>query len=232
MATETQTQQTEPTGTPTVAGVAATPPSEGVESKDDGKEALRRALAKQADDFNARMEKIQAENEQFKKAQEESARAKLEEEGKFKELAQQAEDRAKKLQAQMNELQEQAEAEKKRLEADHTKKLKIADLKTALVNAGAKNEVVLAGLMSMVPDEFEVLDYVKKSQQDHPESFKTSPVQGTPPQSGRPGGSPSTEWEQVKKDYENLDPKVRFPAIRKYELYCKENNEEPPGWKG
>lgn len=229
MTTEQQTQ--EPKVEPQSGGDVATPSSAG-EPKDDGKDALRRALAKQAEDHRSELAALQSKIEEFNKEKEAAAKAKMEEQGKFKELAQQADERAKQLEAQISELQEKSKSEIERLEKDNQRKLKVADLKTALVNAGARDQITLAGLMSMVPDEFEIAEYVDQTKKDHPEAFKTLPVSGTPPQTGRPGGSPTTEWEQINKDFHTWDPKISQPAIRKYEAYCREHNVEPPGTWG
>jgi hypothetical protein len=164
--TEPQQTPTTPEGQPP----AQEPQAPQEPAAGDAKDGLRRQLSEQAKGFEARLAEKEAELAKFRAAQEQAERAKLEEEGKYKEL----------LEAERAKLSEY----ESKLQAAEQARIK-TDLDRALLEAGIKDPDLRAGVALKFSGEQSPSDWVAAYKEANPERFAEVP-------SFRPAGQGAT----------------------------------------
>ena len=172
------------------------------------------ALQKQASDHRIELEALNAKLKQYEDAKAADEQKKLEEQGKWQEIAAKA----------------QAEAAKEKAEA--AKVIRKLALRAAL--AGARDEVTIDGLISQCPDDADPKEWAAQIKKDKPEYFTIPPL---PPadeagQGARAAGgsADSADWIRVSKDYQSGNPDKVAPATRKLLQYQQEHDGKlPPG---
>lgn len=186
MTEETQTTETEPTTTSTETPERESPAFLGLKSE-VLKSNERATKAEQAlQDLKAAIADKDAVAET----------ARLEAEGKHKEIA------------------EREKARADALEDAHAATLKRMTLDTALLQAGVTNQFTRTGMITGCPAETEAADYVAQLQKDQPNLFKAPEMQGTttPPQ-----GAPSTSGnhQSLEQRLADGDPVARNEMLKK-----------------
>lgn len=146
-----------------------------------------------------------------KAAADEAERKRLEEEGKWKEIA------------------DSEKTKREQLEASHAVKEREWKLRAKLVGLP---ELMIDGAVAKCTQETNIEEYAAKVIDDN----KTFLVgagepQRTIAQGGRGSGVGGvTDWKKVQADMRSRNPSLVDPAIRKYQEYVHDHGTKPPGW--
>jgi len=117
------------------------------------------------------------------------------------------------------------------LERKHSKEILDRDLTTALVKAGAKNDVFLKGAVSSFDGATDISEYVKMlSENEENGAFfgdtETQRQIHRSPSAVAPSGLKS--WDQIRVMEQSSDPKQRLEASRLIMAHILETGKMPP----
>jgi len=146
-----------------------------------------------------------------KAASDEAERKRLEEEGKWKEIA------------------DGERAKREQLEASHAAAQRRWELEKLLIDLP---KLAISGAIAECPPDANIDEYAAKILEDNKALIVGSgEPQRTIAQGGRGSGSGGvTDWKKVQADMRSRNPSLVDPAIRKYQEYVHEHGTKPPGW--
>lgn len=146
-----------------------------------------------------------------KAASDEAERKRLEDEGKWKEIA------------------DGERAKREQLEAAHAAAQRRWELEKRLIGLP---QLAISGAIAECPQDANIEEYASKILEDNKALIVGASEQHRAiAQGGRGSGSGGvTDWKKVQADMRSRNPSLVDPAIRKYQEYVHEHGTKPPGW--
>jgi hypothetical protein len=146
-----------------------------------------------------------------KAAADEAERKRLEDEGKWKEIA------------------DTERTKREQLEAAHAAAQRRWELEKLLIDLP---KLAISGAIAECPPDANIEEYAAKILEDNKALLVgAGEPQRTIAQGGRGSGSGGvTDWKKVQADMRSRNPSLVDPAIRKYQEYVHEHGTKPPGW--